>query len=102
MQRVPEAILRHSFRHDSVQFDYAKFVPTNVLIRVRECRLFFFNMLAGPLVLPGADHLRNVHQAIDQIATNVDAQGLGPVTRPLLGIFHVLSRGDASCMEVMV
>jgi hypothetical protein len=86
MHRVPDAVLCHSFRHDRVQPDDAKFEPTKVLIGVCKCGLFFFNELARPLVCSGADHLCNIHQAIDQKATKMHAQDLGPVTCPLLAV----------------
>ena len=99
---ISNAVFSHSLRHDRVEFDDAKLEPTEVLVRVRERGLFLLDQLACPFVRSGADHLGNVHQAVDQKATDAHSQELRPITRPFFRILHVLSRDDAACMEIMV
>lgn len=102
MHRIPDTVFRHSLRYDWVQLDDPKLIPAEILIRVYECGLCLFNRLARPLVYSSADYLRNVHQAVHQETADPHSLTLRPVTGPFFCIFHVLSRGDASRMKVVV
>lgn len=43
-----------------------------------------------------------LHQTVNEEATDLDTNGLRPLRRPFLSVFHVPTCSDATCVQVVV